>query len=135
MSNKFEKRSGFEHVNIKTSQTPVKSKQAYYVSVYYSFSQESPLYMFESEEAAVKFIREQYNEEWQITMKEREEHNIPVEADELLRQISDDGHFARIEQVDYNNPWFMEWNVTTVWNEPKTEGIASKDKGEQNGRI
>lgn len=54
MSNKFEKRSGFEHVNIKTSQTPVKSKQAYYVSVYYSFSQESPLYMFESEEAAVK---------------------------------------------------------------------------------
>ena len=49
MSNKFEKRSGFEHVNIKTSQTPVKSKQAYYVSVYYSFSQESPLYMFESE--------------------------------------------------------------------------------------
>ena len=91
MSNKFEKRSGFEHVNIKTSQTPVKSKQAYYVSVYYSFS--------------------------------------------------DDGHFARIEQVDYNNPWFMEWNVTTVWNEPKTEGdpktngIASKDKGEQNGRI
>ena len=118
MSNKFEKRSGFEHVNIKTSQTPVKSKQAYYVSVYYSFSQESPLYMFESEE-----------------------HNIPVEADELLRQISDDGHFARIEQVDYNNPWFMEWNVTTVWNEPKTEGdpktngIASKDKGEQNGRI
>lgn len=141
MSNKFEKHSGFEHVNIKTSQTPVKSKQAYYVSVYYSFSQESPLYMFESEEAAVKFIREQYNEEWQITMKEREEHNIPVEADELLRQISDDGRFARIEQVDYNNPRFMEWNVTTVWNEPKTEGdpktngIASKDKGEQNGRI
>lgn len=38
MSNKFEKHSGFEHVNIKTSQTPVKSKQAYYVSVYYSFS-------------------------------------------------------------------------------------------------
>ena len=106
MSNKFEKHSGFEHVNIKTSQTPVKSKQAYYVSVYYSFSQESPLYMFESEEAAVKFIREQYNEEWQITMKEREEHNIPVEADELLRQISDDGHFARIEQVDYNNPGY-----------------------------
>lgn len=141
MDNKIEKHSGFEDVNIKTSQTPVKSKQAYYVSVYYSFSQESPLYMFESEEAAVKFIREQYNEEWQITMKEREEHNIPVEADELLRQISDDGHFARIEQVDYNNPWFMEWNVTTVWNEPETEGdpktngIASKDKGEQNGRI
>ena len=83
--------------------------------------------MFESEAAAVKFIREQYNEEWQITMKEREEHNIPVEADELLRQISDDGHFARIEQVDYNEP--------KTEGDPKTNGIASKDKGEQNGRI
>ena len=28
MSNKFEKHGGFEDVNIKTSQTPIKSKQA-----------------------------------------------------------------------------------------------------------
>lgn len=62
MSNKFEKHSGFEDANIKTSQIPVKRKQAYYVSVYYSFSQESPLYMFDSEEEAVKFIREQYSQ-------------------------------------------------------------------------
>lgn len=109
MSNKFEKRSGFEHVNIKTSQTPVKSKQAYYVSVYYSFSQESPLYMFESEEAAVKFIREQYNEEWQITMKEREEHNIPVEADELLRQIFHPGNkcVGVVTHIEENQPVFI----------------------------
>ena len=52
MSNKFEKHGGFEDVNIKTSQTPVKSKQANYVSVYNRLSQESPLYMNERKRRA-----------------------------------------------------------------------------------
>ena len=36
MSNKFEKHGGFEDVNIKTSQTPIKSKQAYYALLFLS---------------------------------------------------------------------------------------------------
>ena len=73
MDNKIEKHGGFEDVkykNIYKLRYKKQNRLIMYQSII-AFLQESPLYMFESEEAAVKFIREQYNEEWQITNEKK----------------------------------------------------------------
>ena len=47
-------------------------KDLYFVSVYYSFDCDSPLYVFSTEEEAVAFIRKQYQDELNIECRELE---------------------------------------------------------------
>lgn len=95
-------------------------KDLYFVSVYYNFDCDSPLYVFSTEEEAVAFIRKQYQDELNT---ERRELEIDMNVSEkdysdygLFVNISDDGSFARIEQVNDDSS-FIEWNLTTLRND------------------
>lgn len=95
-------------------------KDLYFVSVYYSFDCDSPLYVFSTEKEAVAFIRKQYQDELNIECRELEIDMSVSEKDYsdygLFVNISDDGNFARIEQVN-DDPSFIEWNLTTLRND------------------
>lgn len=92
----------------------------YFVSVYYSFDPENPLYVFDTEAEAIEFVKNEYKHELKV---EREELGMGYDdADDeygLFPKISEDGTFARIEQYKNGEQAFIEWNVTTLNNPQK----------------
>lgn len=72
------------------------------VGIYYSFDVEMPMYVFDTEEEAKEFIKQDFEKE----MKYKEECDIKV-----YKQQSDG--FARIEYEDGD---FIEWNIGTIMN-------------------
>lgn len=99
----------------------------YFVSVYYSFDQESPLYVFDTEAEAIQFVKNEYKHKLNV---ERQELGMGFDdADDefgLFPKISEDGTFARIEQYKNGDMEFTEWNVTTLNNPPKKKSVKDE---------
>ena len=72
------------------------------VGIYYSFDCEMPMYVFDTEEEAKEFIKQDFEKE----MKYQEECDMQVDGEQ------DDG-FARIL---YPSGDFIEWNIGTIMN-------------------
>lgn len=72
------------------------------VGIYYSFDCEMPMYIFETEEEAKAFIKEDFENE----MKYQEECNMQVDGNQS------DG-FA---SIIYPSGDFIEWNIGTIKN-------------------
>lgn len=75
-----------------------------YVSLYYSFDDESPLYKFDSLEEAKSFIKKSYQSE----LKTSQEDDC---ADVLISKCEDG--FARIV-FDNDDRDIIEWNVSQL---------------------
>ncbi len=79
----------------------------YAVIFTYSFSSETPVYLFPSEDSAVKFLRERFEEEVRIDAEESEwdcEH-----------YISEDGWYARITTSFDDGDDIMEMRVGVIY--------------------
>ena len=77
----------------------------YVVIFTYSFDDETAAYLFKTEEEAVKFLRDSYEEELRIDIEENEWDSVG--------KISDDGWSAEITTSFGDTTWFK---IGTIYN-------------------
>ena len=81
--------------------------------VTYSFDDEVPVKLFESEEEAVNTLRREYENELRVQTEE----DGKVLGEDIKARISDDGRYARIDTTSpYTDDWAtMEWSIGTLY--------------------
>lgn len=85
------------------------------VVIRYSFDKETPVLLFDTEEDATQYIREDFQRECDIDTKE----NGHIIGDDMEVQIEDDGSYARIiNKSNYPNTddAVTEWFIGTIRN-------------------
>ena len=75
------------------------------VGIYYSFDCEMPMYIFDTEEEAKEFIKEDFENEMRIAQEE----NLPERTGNL------GNGFAQLWLNDHECS-FIEWNIGTIKN-------------------
>lgn len=77
---------------------------------HYSFDSEVPVFLFDSEEAAIKELKSQFDEELRI---QTEENGHVLDAD-LETDVSSDGRWASITIYYDDQKDVIEWSIGTV---------------------
>ena len=78
--------------------------------IHYSFDSEVPVFLFDSEEAAIKKLKSQFDEELRI---QTEENGHVLDAD-LETDVSPDGRWASIIIYYDDQKDVIEWSIGTV---------------------
>lgn len=79
----------------------------YAVVFTYSFDSETPIYLFETEEEAIKFLRDSFKEEVRI---DTEENEWICES-----EIDPDGRYAKITNHFYNGDDITEFHLGQIY--------------------
>lgn len=85
------------------------------VVIRYSFNKETPVLLFDTEEDATQYIREDFQRECDIDTKE----NGHIIGDDMEVQIEDDGSYARIinkSNCPNTDNAVTEWFIGTIRN-------------------
>lgn len=95
------------------------------VVIRYSFDKETPVLLFDTEEDATQYIREDFQRECDIDTKE----NGHIIGDDMEVQIEDDGSYAKIinksNRPDVDDA-VTEWFIGTIRNPSE---ITAKNEG------
>ena len=106
--------------------------------IHYNFDSEVPVYLFDTEEEALKELKSQFDEELRIQTEENEH----VQGEDLEVDVSPDGRWASITTYYDDQKDVVEWSIGTVREVNKDEPVAYTFKGrrdpykvEQIGKI
>lgn len=79
----------------------------YIVGIYMTFDSEMPMYIFDTEEKAKEFIKDNYYKELEIA---EQEENL------MSFNITKDYSWARIDYInDEDELDFIEWNIGSIY--------------------
>lgn len=92
---------------------------------HYSFDSEVPVYLFDTEEEALKELKSQFCEEYRIQTEENEH----VQGEDLEVDVSPDGRWASITTYYDDQKDVVEWSIGTVREVNKNEPAAYTFKG------
>ena len=92
---------------------------------HYSFDSEVPVFIFDTEEEALKELKAQFDEELRIQTEENEH----VQGEDLEVDVSPDGRWASITIYYDDQKDVVEWSIGTVREVNKDEPDAYTFKG------
>ena len=91
---------------------------------HYSFDSEVPVFLFDTEEEALKELKQQFDEELRIQTEE----NGHVQGANLETDISPDGRWASITIYYDNQKDVIEWSIGTVKEDVSTNITPDRAK-------